>query len=240
MKRLLLYVPAILISLSAATRADDIITITIPSNGLYLATFPFARTNGFPVPLPTVMSTQLVGGVNFLVSDNLLKWDSTTNQQYITFWKSTNHLWRQIGQDVMTTNTLNPGEGFWLRNKRPYPQTVTFTGTSWSTFANTYTVRIKTLGLSMLGFPYPVAVDMSEMGLDNVPRPGIFGDVILRWDSVQMIYVYYFYDADNDFGGGWRAYKDPDAQEPSILEAGEGFYIYVMEESDFNWQAVQP
>ena len=106
------------------SRPVGFVRISVASGHDELSAIPL---DAFDNRLAAIMGTQLAGGTNVTDSDNILKW-SAYDQAYLQFWKDTSGTWYQVPETVETTNTLSPGEAFWIVNRRNYTQDVFLAG----------------------------------------------------------------------------------------------------------------
>ena len=130
-----------------------------PSNQL-LSAVPL---NAFTNTVPGVLRAQLTGGSTSTVSDNVLKWDNSS-QSYLTFWKDLSGVWHQDAEPLEATNTLSAGDGFWIVNRQTSTQAVYLAGHV--VLDPTNTVLLGTL-LNLFAYPYSTKVGLNGTELLN-------------------------------------------------------------------------
>lgn len=129
------------------SRPVGFVRISIAASNQVLSSTPFVPFDG---RLGRVVGSQLTGGSDWTESDVILKW-APDAQHYLVFWRDTGGSWYQYPEAVETTNTLRPGEAFWLVNYRNYTQVVFLAGSV--VLHPSYAVSIQP-ALNAIGFPY--------------------------------------------------------------------------------------
>ena len=208
------------------------VKVGVQSNGLALAALNF---NAFDNTISAIFTNQLTGGNNPGVADNIIKWDPIS-KGYIVFWKTPLGGWRQSGQSVETTNTLKPGESFWIKNNHSSNQTVFLMGEVPDSLTSpTQEVGIVT-NISMVSYGYPIEMAITQLNLGKAKggnNPGL-SDNILKWDSSARKYVVFWYTPT----GQWRQSGESVATT-NKLYPGDGVW-YSRRSNDFVWVETKP
>lgn len=216
------------------------VKITAPSNGLALASIPFNSLDSATYPIPQVFGAQLVGGASPAVSDNVIKWDASI-QDYVTFWKTLAGQWRQSGQGaVETTNTLKPGEAFWIRNRRSTNQVVFLMGEVPDVETQPTADVQRVPGLQFVSYSYPAEIPInSSMIISNAVRgasPAI-SDNIIRWDPAIQDYVTYWLPLGTNL---WRKSGEGAVPTVDVMRPGDGFWYRRRGATSATWTESKP
>jgi len=218
------------------------VRVDVPANGLNLAAIPFFEVgDDGKHTVGEVMGGQLNGGFTFGSADNVLKWDKS-NQAYIIFWKSTfTGQWRQFPEGSETTNTLNPGEGFWISNIQSTSQVVYMMGEvpDANTIPSGDADVEGVAGLTMLSYAFPTEIALTSTTLEATATKGFtFGsaDNLLAWDVTNQAYVIYWI---SQFGGSWRKFPEG-SSTTETLKPGQGLFYSRFSGGPFTWTESKP
>lgn len=245
MKRIILSVLAVICS-TALVEAQQVLSrnavgyvqVVAPSNGLVLAAVPFNSLSSASYTIPQVFGSQLVGGGNLIASDNVLKWDANL-QTYQIFWKTLGGEWRQSPQGFQTTNTLSPGEGFWIINKRTTNQTIFLMGEVPDELSAPQADVNIVPALQFASYSYPAEIAINDTTLiDDAHRGGniLAADNLLAWDVTNQTYIIYWLPTGTN---KWR--KFPQGVETTdILAPGAAFWYVRRGATPFTWQEDKP
>ncbi len=197
----------------------------------------------------SVISTQLTGGTSYGNSDDILKWDPT-NQQYLKYYlvgdvpdPHFKHKWYDMQTSDVASNTdMLPGEGFWIRSRQSYTQTVVVVGDVVDD--DDFTNHI-TAGFNLLSYPYSASIALNDTSFTNGGVGGSsFGssDNIYIWNSTNQVYEKYFLVGDvgdPHFNHKWYDLQTSDTATNIYLEPGMGFW-YRHRGSGFDWIEPKP
>jgi hypothetical protein len=214
------------------------VKVDVQSNGLALAAVPFFDLEDTEYTVAEVIGDQLTGGFAPSFSDKLIKWDVGASA-YITFWKNNSGIWQQFPDVGETTNTLFPGEGFWIVNNQDSNQTVYLMGeVPDSTSSPSNNIQILE-GLQFASFPYPAEIAVSNLNLSQATGgfSPAFADKLLTWDQETKQYVTYW---KKSLDNKW--YRFPlSTPTDDTLKPGQGaWYVRVSGEGDFVWTEEKP
>lgn len=201
---------------------------TVPASSSVMLSVPF---HGFDDSVASkvadIMGDQLTGSAfSPFASDQIMRWNPNA-QSYDLYWKYDNgstSQWRVFPQIGETTNTLKPGDGFFVRNAHSAAQELILGGQVPSEAAAPTATVILAEGLTQAAYPYPLGIALNGSSLTNVAG-GLDGDRIRGWDVLSQGYVDYFYDDAGTYGGGWQRVDNPGAPTSNRLLAGEAFYF---------------
>lgn len=214
------------------------VKVDVRSNGYALASVPFFDLEDAEYTIPEVIGDQLTGGNNFGVADNIIKWDAASGG-YIIFWKNPSGVWQRFPITGEATNTLSPGEGFWIKNAHASNQTVYLMGevpdASTAPSNNIQLVE----GFQFASFPYPAEIAITNLNLSNSYGGNNFGvsDQIIKWDNTSQAYTIYWKKGSD---GKW--YRFPLATPTTdTLKPGEGaWYKRYTGQGGFVWTEEKP
>ncbi|MDD4737367.1 MAG: hypothetical protein PHP44_14820 [Kiritimatiellae bacterium] len=140
----------------AVSEPSGFFRIYIPSNNTSFLTLPMEVSGS---DLLEQLNGQLVGEVDQEVADGIIFWDQN-NQEYDAYYKADNTgreeyngRWFELDSGtnwIECTNSLNPGEGFWLVNNH---SDIELFVSGWSLMDSTFDTVLKP-GLNTIGFPY--------------------------------------------------------------------------------------
>jgi hypothetical protein len=196
------------------------VKVDILASNFYLASIPF---NAFSNTIPGIFGAQLVGGASFPLSDNVFKFDANS-KSYIIFWKTLAGVWQQVPTVGQTTNTLRPGEAFFIQNRRATNQSVFLMGEVPDAITGpTQFVGIVT-GLQFAAYGYPTEVAITNLAIGDIAKRGPsfpLADNIRAYNPLTKGYDIYW--APSVAGASWR--KVPQATNtPDKLAVGQGFF----------------
>lgn len=241
MKKLLLMVLAVTMVSSLAFGQTQVLSrnavgyvkVDAWSNGFTFASVPF---NAFSNTVPGVMGSQLVGNNSPGFADQLMKW-SPSNQQYITYYKRASGEWRKVGETNATTDTLSPGEAFFIRNRRSTNQTVYLMGEVPDSRSAITTTVFGLPGFQMVSYSYPVEMSITNLTLFSTAiknaSPG-FADQIIKWDPVSQAYIKYYARST-----GWRKVGETNTTSDTLAPS-EGFFYLRRGLTSFTWTENKP
>ena len=241
MKKLLTVAAVLALGVSVQAQTNQVLSrnavgyarITAGATNLVLAAIPF---NSFSNTIAGIFAGQLNGGITPASSDTILKWDAV-NKTYVTFWKNNSGQWRQFPQVVETTNTLRPGEAFFIQNKKITNQSVFVMGeVPDSLTLATSTVALVT-NLSMASYSYPVSINMTNLSITNIAKKGITpasSDKLLTFDPISRSYVTFWFPN----AGSIRQFPKL-VPTTNILAVAQGFFYNRLSFST-NWVEPKP
>ena len=241
MKKILLMVLAVTMVGSLAFGQTQVLSrnavgyvkVDVMSNGLTLASISF---NAFSNTIPGVFGAQLSGNNNPAGADQIIKWNPTT-QSYVQYYKRASGEWRKVGETNLTTDTVSPGECFFIRNARTTNQTVYLMGEVPDSFTAVTTTVAGVPGLQMVSYSYPVEVSITNMSLfstavkNNNPAGA---DQILKWNPTTQSYVVYYVRST-----GWRKVGET-TNTTDKMAPGEGFFYLRRGTTSFAWTENKP
>ena len=241
MKKVLLLTLAGVMSASLAFGQTQVLSrnavgyvkVDVLSNNLALCTLNF---NAFDNHIGVVFTNQLTGGATFLASDQIIKWD-VTNKAYIIYWKNTAGLWRRSGVTGGTTDTIEPGESFWIKNNHGSNQTVYLMGEVPDTLtAPTQELTIVT-NLSMVSYGYPTEIAITNLNMPDAKGGATFlaADNIIKWNATGKTYITYWKSSSL---GNWRK-SGVSGLTTDTIQPGEGFW-YKRLSNNFIWVESKP
>jgi hypothetical protein len=241
MKKILLLVLAVTMVSSLAFGQTQVLSrnavgyvkVEVLSNNLALCSLNFYA---FDMTISSIFTNQLVGGANFAVSDQVIKWDPI-GKTYLIFWKTTGGRWSQYPSTALTTNILEPGESFWIKNGRASNQTVYLMGEVPDRIsAPTQEVTVVT-NVSMVSYSFPVVMAITNLNTPQARGGANFAvaDNIIKWDPVGKTYITYWRSSAVT---NWRRYPLA-GLTTDTLAPGEGFW-YKRLATNFVWTEVKP
>jgi hypothetical protein len=239
MKKILLLVLAVTMVGSLAFGQTQVLSrnavgyvkVDAGSNNLAMCTLNF---NAFDNRIISIFTNQLTGGGNKDASDQILKWDPV-GKVYIIFWKTPTGQWRQFPSTGDATNTLQPGETFWIRNTHTSNQTVYLMGeVPDSSTAPTRNVSVIS-NLNMVAYSYPTEIAITNLNLPNAKSGGNkdASDNILVWNPVAKAYKIYWRSP-----VGWRLFPGT-SNTWDTIQPGQGFW-YKRLSNSFTWVENKP
>lgn len=243
MKKLLTVAAALALGVSVQAQTNQVLSrnavgyarITAGATNLVLAAIPF---NSFSNTVAGIFAGQLNGGASPALSDLVLKWDPV-NKAYVQFWKNLSGQWRQFPQGVETTNTLRPGEGFFIQNRRVTNQSVFVMGEvpdSLTVPTGTSTVSLVT-NLTMASYSFPVSTAITSLTVKGVAKKGAspaLSDTLLTFDPVSRQYITFWFP----LAGDPRQFPEGVATT-NILAVAQGFF-YNRKSFSTNWSEAKP
>lgn len=221
--------------------------ITVSSNDSYaLAAVPFVSDDP---NINSVIGDQLTGGDSFDNSDDLLKWDAST-QSYKNYFLlgdvgDTNYNFKWIDSstgEVATDADLLASEGFWLRNRQSTTQTVVVVGDVVS--ASTVTNQIVP-GYQLVAYPFSSEILINDASFTNGATGGDSfdnSDNIVKWNPDTQSYQNFFLlgnIGDPQYNWKWIDNSTGEVAGNTYLKPGEGFW-YRHRGSGFNWVENRP
>ncbi len=245
MKRIILSVLAVVCS-TALVEAQQVLSrnavgyvqVDVLSNNVVLASLPFNSLSGGDYTIAEIMGNQLVGGATFGTSDNVIKWDPVS-QTYLFFWKNLGGEWRQFPQGFQTTNTLIPGEGFFILNKRATNQTVFLMGEVPDSLTLPSAAVNVIEGVQLISYSYPAEIGINDTTLiDDAKRGATFGvsDNLVTWDPVTKAYSFYWLPLGTNT---WRKFP-LGVPTTDIIKPGEAVFYIRKDASPFVWTESKP
>jgi hypothetical protein len=207
--------------------------IAVPANNMVLVTFPFERKDN---RIGNILGTQLIGGSSSALSDNIIKWKNSPGV-YVTYWKTSTGQWREVGQNVETTNTLTPGEGFWIKNVHTSSQVVYLKGDVPTNATRAVSLKY---GQQLVGYSYPSDKAITNTTLALVAKRGSsysVSDNIQVWDSNAKSYVTYWLPSVT--GSSWRRVGQSVNTADKFL-AGQGFWYIRRGTGTISWTEAKP
>lgn len=208
------------------------VKVDVPSNGFVMCALNFYAFNN---TVSAIFTNQLTGGNTPSLSDTVQKWDPI-GKTYLTFWKTPTGQWRQSGSTADATNTLNPGEGFWIKNSHSSNQTIYLMGEVPDSISSP-TQRINVVSnLNMVSYGFPVEVAITQLNLVGA-KPGntpSLSDNIQKWDPAGKKYITFWYTPTLQ----WRQSGESVATT-NKLYPGDGVW-YTRRSTNFVWSETKP
>jgi hypothetical protein len=225
------------------------VKLTVTNNNNFLmGTVPFNDVGDTtPRTITEIFGNQLTG-TDLLIagSDFVLVW-SASDQAYNTFWKANNAgnpEWRDtINLFNSATNTLAPGDAFFVQNNQSSVQCVFVMGEVPDSFTVTddTTTVFAVEGFNQIAYSYPVDIAMTNLNL--IPEPaaqGFAGDQLLRWNPDILGYKSYFYDTVFAGSPSWKDFNNFTVPNTEVIPAGEGFFYNRLTASTLTWEESKP
>jgi len=161
--------------------------VTRASGGMTMVSTPFWKATP---PVQEVVGTQLVGGKNSGVADNILVWNKT-NQTYATYWLNNSGVWSDMSGLPATNAMLTPDMGFWVRNRRTSNQTVVVSG---DVTDDAVVTNVLFSGMNLVSYPFSTDIDINLSGLTNGKsgKNSAGADNISIWNAVTQSYGTYW------------------------------------------------
>lgn len=242
MKKLLLLVFAVTMVGSLAFGQTQVLSrnavgyvrIDVKSNNLALCSDNFV---GFSNTISGIFGNQLMGYSNIGTSDEIMVWSGT---KYDRYWKPAplgGSTWVKYPSVTAATNTLSPGQTFWIINKQPSNQTVYLMGQvpDSQNFGSTSTVWCVE-GLNMPAYSFPVDVAITQLNLASAKQGNNIGagDNLWKWDASIRNYVKYWKSP-----VGWVKYPAT-TQTVDRIYPGEGFWYVRRTNTVMTWAETKP
>lgn len=221
--------------------------VNVVSNGLALVSTPFESATNSSVQ--SVVGPQMTGGGSFATADRILLWNQQsnafirlyqlahTNPAFDGQWVDTS-----VVPNILATNDLVTGTGFWMENVQPTNQTVVLVGDIVVDDAVTNTILP---GLQLLANPYSWEIPLNSSGLTNGHAGASFAsaDRINMWDpAAQEFRRFYLLDHSNPLYH--RKWVDtsvvPNIIATNDLNTGEGFWYERVDTNSFDWVETRP
>jgi hypothetical protein len=207
------------------------VKVEVASNGLALCTLNFNASDN---TIASIFTNQLMGGINFGFSDQVIKWDPIA-RQYVKFWKNKNNLWLQYPETTVTTNILKPGDAFWIKNNHTSNQTVYLMGEVPDRISSpTQEVNLVS-NLNFVAYCYPIEIAITNLNLTQAKAGFNFGfaDNLIKWDAISKQYVTFWRHS-----SGWRQYPQT-SSTTNVIRPGEGMW-YKRLSNAFVWIESKP
>jgi len=195
----------------------------------------------------SVISTQLTGGLDYQEGDNIMKWDAL-HQQYEKYFllgdvgdTNYDHKWIDSESKVATNTDMLPGEGFWIRSRHGYTQTVVVVG---DVVDDDHFTNHITAGFNLLSYPYSASIALNDTTFTNGGHGGYDfqeSDDIYIWDQTNQQYQKYFLlgdVGDTNYDHKWIDSESKVATN-TYLEPGMGFW-YRHRGTGFDWIEPKP
>lgn len=247
MKRVCVFLAVVLLTGSMALgqvtqvvsrNAVGYVKVEVKGNGFFMGAIPFYEVgDDGEHTVAEIFGDQLVGGFIPALSDNVLKFDPVAGS-YVTFWKTTGGQWRQAPEIVETTNTLAPGEAFWIANRQSSNQTVFLMGEvpdKFTVATSTQTVNIIE-GFQFVSYSFPTEIAITNLSLDTDAQRGFIpalSDNILTWNGTN--YVTYWLPTSGD----WRKAPELVATTDTLLP-GQGAWYNRRNAAPIIWKEEKP
>lgn len=216
------------------------------SNSLTMAAMPFEAN---PSGIQQVIGDQMTAGSSYATGDRIMLWDAAA-QKYKKFYLRShanptyNRKWIDTSQtpNLLATNVIVPGAGFWIHNIQGSNQNVRLAG---SVVTNDSLQITLAPGLQMIAYPYSSEVDVNDMGLTN----GLAGagpdeaDELIIWDAPGQKYIYCYLRAHADplYNRKWiDISQEPNVVATNVLKPGDAFWYHRQDGSSFDWQVERP
>ena len=197
----------------------------------------------------SVISTQLTGGFNYQDSDNIMKWDSV-EQEYQKYFllgdvgdPNYNHKWIDSATGEVATNTdMLPGEGFWIRSRQSYDQTVVVAG---DVVDDDHFTNQIFPGFNLLSYAFSERIALNDTTFTNGGRGGYNfqdSDNIYIWNQTNQQYEKYFLlgdVGDPNYNHKWIDSGSGEVASNAYLEPGMGFW-YRHRGTGFAWIEPKP
>jgi len=204
------------------------------TNGLTLLRIPFFS---FGTNITQVMGGAMHGAAFPAQADQILKWRAGTNQSYVTYFKHNTGQWRKTTEAFESPDTLEPGESFWVLNRRVTNQFVYLMGEVPDQFsAPTFPVDIDP-GLQLISYSYPIAIAITNLGLHTNAIKAAFpanADQIQMWVATSQTYRTYYAHST-----AWRRTTESVATT-DIVEPGEGMWYLRRGATSTIWNQTKP
>jgi hypothetical protein len=181
------------------------VRLVVPSNGQALISMPF---DAFDPALNAVLSGQLTGSTNSLLSDRISFWLPNA-QSYTNAWLASglgdpnlDGLWVSGFDEPVLPSALAiaPGTAFWLANRQPSEQSVFLTG---RVPLESPVARLIVPGLNLVGYPFAASTALEATTLLSSggwsPETG-YGDELSRWPASGTEYLWYGLRGDGAHG----------------------------------------
>jgi hypothetical protein len=142
---------------NVVSRPVGFVRVEVPAQGQALVSLPFEP---FDENINAVLAGQLTGGTNAATADAVLKWGGTG---YEYAYKAPDGRWYfSLDTPTLSEMTIVPGEGFWLRNRQTFGQTVFLAGEVILTDSVSVSV---TPSFNLLGYPFTSTARITDTSL---------------------------------------------------------------------------
>jgi hypothetical protein len=257
MKRALVFTAAMAVAASSAfSQVTQVVSRnavgyvkveTQPGNKFVLCAIPFNEVGGDgDYKINEIIGNQLTPGNSPASADQIIKFNPIS-QTYLRHWKAVpfGNQFVQLGQNVATTNTLKPGEAFFILNNQTTNQSVFLLGEVPDRFTvptTTQTVQFIGGGFQFASYSFPVEVAINDTKLLDTAIQGntpATSDQIIRFDPITQAYVRYWTQTGQ---GHWaRLGTPPTTPTTDKLKPAEGI-IYSRQVSGgaFQWKEGKP
>ena len=210
------------------------VRIDCPSNSYTMAAVNFIGL--VDNDISTIFGDQLTGFHNISLSDEVVIWNGSSYDRY---WKPAplgGSTWVKYPEIVETTNTIEPGQGFWLINKQATNQSLYLMGE----VPDQYTMPTNELpvyeGYNQLSYSFPVEVAITNLNFSSAVQGSNknAADNIILWDNASKEYVLYWYAPP-----GWV--KDGTVIETEdTIPPGTAFWYVRRTNSTMDWIESKP
>lgn len=188
------------------------VKVTVPKDGLAMVRLDFENLQGVDNTVTNLIGDQLPTGASAFI------WDKQS-ASYVSEGKTR-------GGWLPGTNVIDRGDGFFLAvpsSAVSNEYQVFLMGEVPDRFTAPTTTVTGVTGINLLGFPYPVQVAWTNVGL---AKNGATGDALFTWDVNTQSYANY-----GKTRGGW---SDPNL----IIQPGQSFWYQSAATQD--WSEVKP
>lgn len=215
--------------------------VTAPSNGLMLASSPFDPNDP---GINKVIGPQMTPGGSYGVGDNIIMW-AAASQGYKNFYLRTiggSNQWIDVNvsPNIVATNAfIDPGVGFWVRNRHASNQVIVVSGDVVNQATMSKTV---VPGLQILSYPYSTAIGLNSCGLTNGKPTTSFGtaDNVIMWDAATQTYKNYYLRTMSGTNKWIDVNVSPNVIASNDIPSGSAFWYRSRGAASFTWVASKP
>lgn len=179
------------------------------------------------------------------LADNVYTYDPIIG--YTRFWlfdgsagPEYDHKWIDPNTGEVATNSLIPGQGFWVKNRSTTTNHYAQLGEA--VLDPSITIIVQP-GMQILAYPYSADIEIGKLTCTNGvanSEPGL-ADNLYTYDSTDGFKRYWLYDA--SAGPEYnRKWIDPDTGEVavSVLKAGQAFWLRSRSTGNKSWTEDRP
>ncbi|MBN1670145.1 MAG: hypothetical protein JXR37_03890 [Kiritimatiellae bacterium] len=156
------------------------------------------------------------------LSDNIIVWDPI-GQAYVTYWKkSTDGQWYRLGEGSPTEETIDSGEGFWIKSNQPFSQDLYLLG---NVVDEPVSVMLHA-GLNFVAYPYSASQLLNTASLKDIAEGHsllpTLADQVIWWNESLSMYETYWFKTGSP--SQWVKLYEESSPATFELRIGKGFW----------------
>jgi len=231
---------AVLAVTNTVSRPVGILNATISESNSVLLSLPF---DPFDDGIAQIFDGYLTGGLTVNDSDQVLKWDAQA-QAYETYWQDLLGIWKKDPELLETTNTLRPGEGFWIVTQDGNgTQTVYFVGDVILAPTNAVTLLGDTsdaLNLFSLPFSSKLGLNATDLANDGAAGAAAQTNADEVTDTILDEQFFLFDNGDTNHPA-YRKWVDANTNIANVeLLIGQGYWYNRRVTNALSWTEARP